>query len=157
MHLRNLLAVSSIVSTRAFYLISRPTSLQFGLRFLTMQNGDEVGRMDVSEFGSIVKSDLRDNYQIIDVREANELQMVALKDSNIKNLSLQTAGDWTSKVEQGLLLDSTKPTICLCHHGMRSMRVAMFLKQQAGFDEVYNLEGGIHKYAIEVDPSIGTY
>jgi len=37
------------------------------------------------------------------------------------------------------------------------MQVATFLTQRAGFAEVYNMEGGIHQYALEIDPSIGTY
>jgi predicted sulfurtransferase len=40
---------------------------------------------------------------------------------------------------------------------MRALRVATFLSQQAGFEEVYNVNGGIHKYAEDVDPSIGFY
>jgi predicted sulfurtransferase len=28
---------------------------------------------------------------------------------------------------------------------------------QAKFEEVYNVEGGIHEYALQVDPTIATY
>jgi rhodanese-related sulfurtransferase len=53
-------------------------------------------------------------------------------------------------------LDSALPWVCVCHHGMRSMQVAMFL-QQRGFGDVINLTGGIDAYARQVDPSIAQY
>lgn len=34
---------------------------------------------------------------------------------------------WTKQVESGELLDQTKITVVLCHHGMRSLRAATFL------------------------------
>lgn len=48
------------------------------------------------------------------------------------------------------------PIICLCHHGVRSARVALFLEHQ-GFESVYNLTGGIDAWSAEVDPSLPTY
>lgn len=55
----------------------------------------------------------------------------------------------------GKLLDADKPVICLCHHGMRSLKVANFLGGK-GFT-VYNLKGGIHVYSLEVDSSVPIY
>jgi rhodanese-related sulfurtransferase len=46
--------------------------------------------------------------------------------------------------------------ICLCHLGMRSAHAQQFLRQH-GFNNVRNLHGGIHAYAIEVDNSIPQY
>ena len=40
---------------------------------------------------------------------------------------------------------------------MRSMRVAQFLVSKCGFNEVHNVNGGIHQYATKVDPTISTY
>ncbi len=44
---------------------------------------------------------------------------------------------------------------------MVQLSVVMFFcyctATQAQFKEVYNVQGGIHSYAIEVDASIGTY
>ena len=55
----------------------------------------------------------------------------------------------------GEILDITKPIICMCHHGIRSMRVASMLGGK-GFT-VYNLTGGIHEYSAQIDPSIPQY
>lgn len=53
-------------------------------------------------------------------------------------------------------LDPSRPLVCLCHHGMRSAQVAIFLERQ-GFREVYNLDGGIDRWSAEVDPRCPTY
>lgn len=53
-------------------------------------------------------------------------------------------------------LPDDRPIVCLCHHGMRSAQVAMFLERQ-GHTEVYNLVGGIDAWSREVDASVPTY
>ena len=53
-------------------------------------------------------------------------------------------------------LDPDRPVVCICHHGMRSMQVAIFLERR-GFSQVWNLSGGIDAWAREVDPSCPTY
>jgi rhodanese-related sulfurtransferase len=53
-------------------------------------------------------------------------------------------------------LPSDVPIICICHHGGRSMQVAMFLASR-GFDNVNNLAGGIDRWARDVDPAMPTY
>ena len=53
-------------------------------------------------------------------------------------------------------LDETATIVCICHHGGRSMQVAMFLKNQ-GFTHVANIAGGIHAWSSEVDASVPCY
>jgi rhodanese-related sulfurtransferase len=53
-------------------------------------------------------------------------------------------------------LDPERPIVCFCHHGGRSMQVAMFLERQ-GFSDVYNLTGGVDAWARQVDPAMPTY
>jgi rhodanese-related sulfurtransferase len=53
-------------------------------------------------------------------------------------------------------LDPQQPVVCICHHGARSMQVGFFL-ERAGFDNVINLTGGIHGWALQVDGSMPTY
>ena len=118
----------------------------------------EVKRMEVPQFGKILKDEsTRSLYQIIDVREVNELDVAAIPGADIINLPLSTSNDWAPKIGSGELLDKSKPTLCLCHHGMRSMNMANFLTSQAGFEEVYNVEGGIDQFSVKVDSSITRY
>eukprot|EP01040_Poterioochromonas_malhamensis_P016121 gene16121-18219_t len=110
-----------------------------------------------NDLKAILKGAERKNYQIVDVREKDELELARLPDNNVINLPLSEAGTWTNEILEGEILDKSKPTICLCHHGVRSMRFANFIVTQAQFEEVYNVQGGIHAYATEADSSVGTY
>lgn len=53
-------------------------------------------------------------------------------------------------------LDPDRPVAVLCHHGGRSMQVAMFLKQH-GFAKVANVAGGIDAWSQQVDPTVPRY
>lgn len=53
-------------------------------------------------------------------------------------------------------LDDDREIVCVCHHGARSMNVAAFLERN-GFGNVTNLTGGIHAWAVQVDPSMAKY
>lgn len=53
-------------------------------------------------------------------------------------------------------LPRDRPIACLCHHGARSQRVAMFLAQQ-GYADVANIAGGIDAWSRERDPAVPRY
>ena len=109
------------------------------------------------QFGEILTAtDTRRLYQIVDVREPNELAAASIEGADIINLPLSTAGEWSDDVKDGKILDKSKPTLCLCKVGMRSMKMANFLTQ-AGYTDVYNIDGGINEYSQEVDPSVPLY
>jgi len=46
--------------------------------------------------------------------------------------------------------------VVICHHGARSMQVAMFLERN-GCERVHNLAGGVDSWARTVDPSMPVY
>ena len=53
-------------------------------------------------------------------------------------------------------LPTDRPIACLCHHGIRSQRVAQFLAQN-GFEHVVNIAGGIDAWSAELDPAVPHY
>jgi rhodanese-related sulfurtransferase len=53
-------------------------------------------------------------------------------------------------------LDQARPTVVICHHGIRSQQVARYLDQQ-GFQRIINLRGGVAAWASDVDPEMPTY
>lgn len=53
-------------------------------------------------------------------------------------------------------LDEDATIVCICHHGARSMQVAAFLERN-GFGKVINLTGGVHAWALQVDPAMPKY
>ena len=85
---------------------------------------------------------------VLDVREEWEYDTCAIEGS--QNISMtQIAASLDS-------LNKEAEIIVLCHHGMRSQQAAAFLEQQ-GFEKIFNLEGGIHAWATEVEPSMPKY
>ena len=53
-------------------------------------------------------------------------------------------------------IDHTAEVVVICHHGIRSRQVAYYLETQ-GFENVINLEGGVERWAQEVDPAMKKY
>lgn len=53
-------------------------------------------------------------------------------------------------------LDPDQEIVVVCHHGMRSAQVCMFLERQ-GFGRVFNLTGGVAAWASDVDPAMPQY
>jgi rhodanese-related sulfurtransferase len=101
----------------------------------------------VPEFAKLRASG--EKYTLLDVREASELQQVSLPGA--VHIPM---GDITRRGNQEL--DPEAHIVVMCHHGVRSMNVTMYLRQQ-GFEKAQSLAGGIDRYAREIDPSIGTY
>ena len=86
---------------------------------------------------------------LLDVREPWEVQLAAVKQPFIP-MPMRS-------IPQGLAqIDTTAPIVVLCHHGSRSMHVALYLEQQ-GFEEIYNLAGGIAAWSDSVDASVAQY
>ncbi|MGD9787080.1 MAG: rhodanese-like domain-containing protein [Sulfuricellaceae bacterium] len=53
-------------------------------------------------------------------------------------------------------LDAQGEVVVICHHGIRSHQVALFLEHY-GFTAVYNLQGGVDAWARDVDPAMRKY
>ncbi|KAA6464962.1 sulfurtransferase [Acidobacteria bacterium AB60] len=87
--------------------------------------------------------------RFVDVREAWEYATARIGGS-----VLMPMGDVPSRAHQEL--DPDERIVVLCHHGVRSMNVAVWLRNQ-GFENAQSLRGGIDAWASEVDPSVGRY
>jgi len=53
-------------------------------------------------------------------------------------------------------LPDGREIVAICHHGMRSLQAAAFLRHTLALD-VMNLQGGVAAWAREVDPSMKQY
>lgn len=85
---------------------------------------------------------------LLDVREPWEYQTCRIDGSRLVPM-----GEIPSRVSE---LDSATDVVVICHHGGRSMQVAMFLEKQ-GFSGVSNLAGGVDAWARTVDPAMPVY
>ncbi|WVY90684.1 hypothetical protein V8G54_036198 [Vigna mungo] len=102
--------------------------------------------------GKIQDPNFLEAAQLIDVREPEEVAKASLPGFTV--LPLRQFGSWGPEITKKL--DPEKDIYVMCHHGMRSLQVAKWLLSQ-GFRKVYNVSGGIHAYAVQVDPSVPTY
>lgn len=97
--------------------------------------------------------------QLVDVREPREIQAANLGKYGWRWTALPLNSqfeEWREEVAEGELLDPEKPTLLLCHAGIRSRFVAQYLTQQCGFRQVFNITGGIDAWS-SYDPEIPRY
>ncbi len=86
---------------------------------------------------------------LLDVREPWEFAIASLPGSLPMPM-----GDVPSRAHAEL--DPDAHIVVLCHHGQRSLSVAMWLRGQ-GFERAQSLAGGIDGWSRIVDPSIPRY
>jgi rhodanese-related sulfurtransferase len=86
---------------------------------------------------------------LLDVRERWEYETARLPES-----VLMPMGDVPSRAHAEL--DPDSHIVVVCHHGQRSLSVAMWLRNQ-GFDFAQSLAGGIDAWSRTIDPSIPRY
>lgn len=92
--------------------------------------------------------------QLVDVREEAELAMARLPHA-VVHLPLSRSAEWLEQVRE--LVDPERPVAVLCHAGVRSWHLGCWLIQELGYGEVWNLQGGIDAWSVEVDPSVPRY
>jgi len=93
---------------------------------------------------------------VLDVREPWELQTasVAPDGFTLLHVPMQSIPARLAELQENYSAD--QPIACLCHHGIRSQQVAMYLAQH-GFTDVVNLQGGIAAWAQLLDTSVPQY
>ena len=87
--------------------------------------------------------------RLIDVREPWEFST-----AHIEGSVLMPMGDVPARAHQELEPDER--LVVLCHHGIRSMNVTAWLRNQ-GFEQAQSLRGGIDAWSVEVDPAVKRY
>ncbi len=89
---------------------------------------------------------------VLDVREPWELQTASVVPQGFELLAMPM-GTVPARIQE---IDPARPVACLCHHGVRSLRVASYLVQQ-GCEHVANISGGIDAWSRERDPHVPRY
>ena len=87
---------------------------------------------------------------LLDCREQQEYDLVRIEGSTLLPMSqlAQRQAELAGREHQH--------TVVVCHLGMRSQRVAAWLREQ-GFSSVQSLEGGIDAWAAEIDAGMARY
>jgi rhodanese-related sulfurtransferase len=108
----------------------------------------------MSELGAIQPAALKarldrgDQIFILDVREPFEISLAPFPGA-----SHIPMGDIPSRLTE---LDPDRETVVVCHHGIRSAQVGMYLLRM-GFEHVLNLSGGIDAWSEDADPTTPRY
>lgn len=92
--------------------------------------------------------DGQEDFQLIDVREPHELDIA---DIGGEPIPMGTIPQHINKIAKD------KKVVIMCRSGKRSGQVVQYLEQNHGFDNLYNLAGGILDYADKIDPSLEKY
>jgi rhodanese-related sulfurtransferase len=88
-------------------------------------------------------------FRLIDVREPSEFEA-----ARIEGATLIPMGDVPSRAHQEL--DPDEHIVVYCHHGVRSLNVTAWLRQQ-GFEKSQSMAGGIDAWSRRVDPKVPLY
>jgi rhodanese-related sulfurtransferase len=105
-------------------------------------------RITAGELAAWLADERRAKPVLLDVREPWEYEK-----ARINGATLIPMREVPSRLGQ---IDEGKEVVAICHHGGRSMQVAMFLEKQ-GFKRVHNLVGGIDAWSRTVDPAVPLY
>ncbi len=93
--------------------------------------------------------DSRVDFVLLDCREPAEHRWCHLDGSRLMPLG-------QIPEQAGSLGDTGQRIVVYCHHGIRSLRAARWLRKQ-GFAQVQSMAGGIEAWACEIDPAVPRY
>ena len=96
-----------------------------------------------------------DDFILLDVREPQELLLANLGDAVTHVPMSELARQRTDALPEEMMQKEGE-VVVICHHGNRSAQVAAWLRGQ-GWSNVWNMTGGIERWADEVDGSVGRY
>ena len=87
--------------------------------------------------------------KLVDVREPWEFAKTSIESS-----LLMPMGEVPARANAEF--DPDERLLVLCHHGVRSMNVAVWMRNQ-GFEQAQSVRGGIDAWSREVDPQLPRY
>ena len=92
-----------------------------------------------------------DKLTLIDVREPGEFQQAQIEGAEL--IPMRTVPAQCQRLEAQA---EHAPLIIFCHHGVRSLNVVNWLREQ-GLSACQSMAGGIDRWSLEIDPSIPRY
>jgi rhodanese-related sulfurtransferase len=95
------------------------------------------------------KIDQGDKFTLVDVREPWEFETASMDGAKLIPM-----GDIPVRAHQEL--DPEDHIVVVCHHGVRSMNVTAWLRQQ-GFEKSQSMRGGIDAWSRQVDGNVPVY
>ena len=107
--------------------------------------------MEVSPQEVKSRLDAGEKLVLIDVREPDEHQLTRIEGADLIPMNTIPA-----RLQELDGLADEAPLIIFCHHGMRSLSVVNWLRQQ-GVEACQSMSGGIDLWSLTVDQSVPRY
>jgi rhodanese-related sulfurtransferase len=104
--------------------------------------------VSVDDTSALLASESRP--RLIDCREEDEWQICRIEGAELAPLSR------FGEEARARFTDTDQHIIVYCHHGMRSLQAANWLRQR-GFAKTQSMQGGIESWADLVDPEMPRY
>ena len=95
--------------------------------------------------------DAGEKLALIDVREPGEFQLARIAGAEL--IPMRTVPAELSRLDAQA---EEVPLIVYCHHGVRSLNVVHWLREQ-GVANCQSMAGGIDRWSLEIDPSVPRY
>ena len=93
--------------------------------------------------------DSGEKLRLVDVREPFEFQQARIEGSEL--IPMRSVPQALAALEA-----EDAPLIVFCHHGMRSLQVVSWLREQ-GVEQCVSMAGGIDRWSLEIDSTVPRY
>lgn len=115
-------------------------------KYLDIQHNKPMREITVQELKKL--KDAGADFQLIDVREPHEYDICDIGGELIPMAEIPSSTDQISRDKQ---------VIIHCRSGKRSGEMVLWLEKNEGYENLYNLKGGILAWAKEIDPEMLVY
>ncbi len=134
---------------KSSFIKARPQLFHFRLQvFSCVLNLEFMSYQSISPTELAERLKNKEDFRFIDVRELHEYEISRIEQAEL--LPLTQFNEWIGR------LDPSEEIVVMCHHGIRSANVCVFLVRN-GFEKVWNLDGGIDAWTAEVDSNVPRY
>ena len=106
--------------------------------------------IDIQQVSALLGQHDAAEFLLLDCREQSEYETCQISGSTL--IPMNEVEARLSELEGW----KDKPLVVHCHHGMRSLRVANFLRAN-GFPQAQSMAGGIEAWSVEIDESVPRY
>ncbi|HVP49442.1 MAG TPA: rhodanese-like domain-containing protein [Bryobacteraceae bacterium] len=93
--------------------------------------------------------DRGEKLRMMDVREPFEFQQARIEGAEL--IPMRSVPQNLASLET-----EERPIIVFCHHGMRSLQLVSWLREQ-GVENCASMAGGIDRWSLEIDPTVPRY
>ena len=107
-----------------------------------------IKQISPAELAAWLADKSREKPLLLDVREPWEHDKARIASSQLVPM-----GQIQARLAE---IDDEREVVAICHHGGRSLQIAMYLEKN-GFSRVHNLAGGIDAWSRTIDPSVPLY